>query len=67
MRELDDARAFLEAGADKVSVNSAAVAEPRLVAEIARRFGSQCASSSPLGATPLGRPLPCVPRLVFRY
>ncbi len=43
VRELDDARAFLEAGADKVSVNSAAVAEPRLVAEIARRFGSQCA------------------------
>jgi imidazole glycerol-phosphate synthase subunit HisF len=43
VRELDDARAFLEAGADKVSVNTAAVAEPRLVAEIARRFGSQCA------------------------
>ena len=43
VRQLDDARAFLEAGADKVSVNTAAVAEPRLVAEIARRFGSQCA------------------------
>ena len=43
VRELDDARAFLEAGADKVSVNTAAVAEPRLVAEIAERFGSQCA------------------------
>ena len=43
VRKLDDARAFLEAGADKVSVNTAAVAEPRLVAEIAERFGSQCA------------------------
>jgi imidazoleglycerol phosphate synthase cyclase subunit len=43
VRRLDDARAFLEAGADKVSVNTAAVAEPRLVAEIAERFGSQCA------------------------
>jgi len=43
VRQLDDARAFLEAGADKVSVNTAAVAEPRLVAEIAERFGSQCA------------------------
>ena len=43
VRKLDDARAFLEAGADKVSVNTAAVAEPRLVAQIAERFGSQCA------------------------
>jgi cyclase len=37
-----DVRALLRAGADKVSVNSAAVARPALVAELARRFGEQC-------------------------
>jgi imidazoleglycerol phosphate synthase cyclase subunit len=39
----DDARALLEAGADKVSVNTAAVHRPELLAEIAGRFGRQCA------------------------
>ena len=43
IRSVDDARRLLRAGADKVSVNSAAVARPQLVAEIAREFGSQCA------------------------
>ncbi|MEO1092539.1 MAG: imidazole glycerol phosphate synthase subunit HisF [Pseudomonadota bacterium] len=43
VRKIDDAAAFLDAGADKVSVNTAAVAEPPLVAAIAQRFGSQCA------------------------
>jgi len=43
VRELADAASFLEAGADKVSVNTAAVADPGLVEEIATRFGSQCA------------------------
>ncbi len=38
----DDMRALLLAGADKCSINSAAVARPALVAEAARRFGSQC-------------------------
>ena len=42
VRSADDARALLLAGADKVAVNSAAVARPELVAEIADRFGAQC-------------------------
>ena len=41
-RVLDDARALLEAGADKVSVNTAAVQRPELLSEIAERFGRQC-------------------------
>lgn len=39
---VDDAAVLLRAGADKVSVNSAAVRDPRLISEIASRFGSQC-------------------------
>ncbi|OHT18126.1 imidazole glycerol phosphate synthase subunit HisF [Edaphosphingomonas haloaromaticamans] len=42
VRSVDDARALLLAGADKVAVNSAAVARPELVAEMAERFGAQC-------------------------
>jgi cyclase len=42
VRTADDARALLLAGADKVAVNSAAVARPELAAEMATRFGSQC-------------------------
>jgi cyclase len=42
IRTLEDIRRILEAGADKVSVNSAAVRNPSLVTEAARRFGSQC-------------------------
>jgi cyclase len=42
VRSVDDARRLLRAGADKVSVNSAAVARPALIAEIAAEFGSQC-------------------------
>ena len=42
VRSEDDVRALLLAGADKVAVNSAAVARPDLVAELARRFGDQC-------------------------
>jgi imidazole glycerol-phosphate synthase subunit HisF len=42
VREVDDARRLLRAGADKVSVNSAAVARPELIAELAGEFGSQC-------------------------
>ncbi len=42
VRSAEDARALLLAGADKVAVNSAAVARPEVVAEIADRFGSQC-------------------------
>ena len=46
VRSADDARALLLAGADKVGVNSAAVARPELVADIADRFGSQCVVAS---------------------
>ena len=42
IRSTDDARRLLRAGADKVSVNTAAVARPSLVAEIAEEFGNQC-------------------------
>jgi cyclase len=42
VRTLDDIRALLQAGADKVSINSAACKNPGFVAEAARRFGSQC-------------------------
>lgn len=42
VRSAEDARALLLAGADKVAVNSAAVARPELVADIAARFGAQC-------------------------
>jgi imidazole glycerol-phosphate synthase subunit HisF len=43
VRSVEDAQAVLDAGADKVSVNSAAVARPELVSELAETFGSQCA------------------------
>jgi cyclase len=46
VRSVEDARALLLAGADKVAVNSAAVARPELVGEIAARFGSQCVVAS---------------------
>lgn len=42
VRSLEDARRLLRLGADKVSVNSAAVARPELIAEISSTFGSQC-------------------------
>ncbi|OAO00162.1 imidazole glycerol phosphate synthase subunit HisF [Sphingomonadales bacterium EhC05] len=46
VRTADDARALLMAGADKVAVNSAAVARPEVVSDIATRFGSQCMVAS---------------------
>ncbi len=42
VRSLADAQAVLDAGADKVAVNSAALARPELVDELAGRFGAQC-------------------------
>ena len=42
IRTLEDIRQLLLAGSDKVSINSAAVKDPRFVREAARRFGSQC-------------------------
>src|SRR5689334_23073532 len=42
IRSVADAQAVLDAGADKVSVNSAAVARPELLNELSERFGAQC-------------------------
>jgi len=42
IRELSDIRTMLNAGADKVSINSAAVSRPEFVKEASERFGSQC-------------------------
>ncbi|MGA2528281.1 MAG: imidazole glycerol phosphate synthase subunit HisF [Acidimicrobiales bacterium] len=42
VRSVKDARALLRAGADKVAVNSAAVAAPELIKELAGEFGAQC-------------------------
>ena len=42
IRSLKDAQAVLDAGADKVSINSAALARPNLIDELANVFGSQC-------------------------
>jgi len=42
LRNLDDMHQMLEAGADKVSINTAAVINPNLISEGAKRFGSQC-------------------------
>jgi len=67
LRSSDDARRLLRAGADKVAVNSAAVARPGLIGELAAEFGSQCvvvamdvrrspARLTPAGASPPGDP-----------
>jgi cyclase len=42
LRSVDDIRAMLNAGADKVSLNTAAIKNPDLVQQAARRFGNQC-------------------------
>jgi len=41
IRSVDDARHILRSGADKVAINTAAIARPELISEVARRFGSQ--------------------------
>lgn len=41
IRAMDDARAVIDAGADKVSLNSAALADPTLITHVARTYGSQ--------------------------
>ena len=41
IRQLEDAAAIFDAGADKIAINSAAVRDPALIGKIARRFGSQ--------------------------
>ena len=42
VRSVDDVNMLLRVGADKVAVNTAAVARPELITEVARRYGSQC-------------------------
>lgn len=42
VRSVDDAKQLLRAGADKVALNTAAIAKPELITDISRRFGSQC-------------------------
>ncbi|GAB5906037.1 MULTISPECIES: imidazole glycerol phosphate synthase subunit HisF [Mycobacteroides] len=42
VRSVEDVNVLLRAGADKVGVNTAAIARPELLAELAQRFGSQC-------------------------
>ena len=41
IRSVDDARHILRSGADKVAINTAAIAQPKLISDVARRFGSQ--------------------------
>jgi cyclase len=42
IRSVDDAKKILRAGADKVAINTAAIASPILISEVAKKFGSQC-------------------------
>lgn len=42
IRSIDDARALLRAGADKIALNTAAIKDPDLIAQLADEFGSQC-------------------------
>jgi cyclase len=42
IRSLDDVNTMLRSGADKVAINTAAIARPALIAEISKRYGSQC-------------------------
>jgi imidazole glycerol-phosphate synthase subunit HisF len=59
VRKVEDVRRLLNAGADKVSINTAAVQNPALVAEAAGRYGSQCIvvaiDAKRAGAGPEGR------------
>lgn len=55
IRTLDDAMALIKAGAEKVSLNSAAVKNPRLLADIAQRFG-RCATVLGLDANRVKQP-----------
>lgn len=46
INSVEDARAVIQAGADKITVNSAAIRRPELITEIARQFGNQCVVAS---------------------
>ena len=67
VRTVDDIGPLLRAGADKISVNSAAVRDPDLIVEGARRYGAQCivasvdAAREPAPTGPDGEPIPDAP------
>ena len=42
INSIEDAKAIIDAGADKISINSAAILNPNLISEIAKNYGSQC-------------------------
>lgn len=42
VRTIENAREILRSGADKVAINTAAIANPRIISDVARQFGSQC-------------------------
>ena len=42
INSLEDAKAIIDSGADKISINSSAIIRPELISEIAKSFGSQC-------------------------
>jgi cyclase len=46
IRSIEDVREILRLGADKVAINTAAVADPRIITDVARQFGSQCMVAS---------------------
>jgi len=52
IRSIEDVRMLLRAGADKVSLNTAALARPELIREAAERFGSQCIVVAPQAGMP---------------
>jgi cyclase len=66
VRSVDDLDRLLRAGADKVSLNTAAIARPELLGEAAQRFGSQCVVLSvDARRVPGGRPLGLAPASGF--
>ena len=75
IRSVEDAQAVLDAGADKVAVNSAAVKRPELLNEMSEQFGAQCLSrralSSPLSMPPSTanpmRPAAPTPPAMYAY
>jgi imidazole glycerol-phosphate synthase subunit HisF len=60
VREVEDVRRLLNAGADKVSINTSAVVNPQLVADASDRYGSQCIvvaiDAKQVGVDPSGQP-----------
>jgi imidazole glycerol-phosphate synthase subunit HisF len=62
VRSADDVDRLLRAGADKVAMNTAAIARPELLSEVSARFGAQCLVVSVDARRPAG---PCGPGLAF--